>query len=63
MEADDAKNVEGTLGFLKKTEPRLTVYVARGFNRYKVDLCPALVGRDLYDTARKGGDGRQMTPL
>ena len=30
METDDAKNMEGTLGYLKKTEPRFAIFVARG---------------------------------
>jgi len=38
LDTDDAKNMEGTLGYLKKTEPRLAVYVARGCNEYQVQL-------------------------
>ncbi|CAK0808579.1 unnamed protein product [Prorocentrum cordatum] len=60
MEADDSKNVEGPLGYLKTTECRLAVYTARGFNAFYVAPCPGLVGRELCDAARRGGDGRWM---
>ena len=54
LETDDSKNVEGTLGHLKKTEPRLAVYIARGFNQFTIALCPGLLGRELYEAARRG---------
>ena len=43
-----------------KRRSLVSPYVARGCNSYHVELCPALVGRDLYDTARKGCDSRRM---
>ena len=61
LDADDGKNVEGTLGYLKKPEPRFLMYTARGFNRFTVaPFCPGLVGRDFYDNARKGSDCHRM---
>ena len=45
----ESKTQEGTQGYLRRSGPRLLLYLARGCDTYEVRLCPGYLGKDLYD--------------
>ena len=61
LDEDDTKMREGTLGYLRKSEPRYLAFLARGCDTLEVELAPGYLGLDLYDALRHAGDsGRAM---
>ena len=55
LHEDEAKIGEGTLGALRG-DSRWLVFLARGCDTFQVGLCPALLGRELFDGLRRAGD-------
>ena len=61
LDEDDAKMQEGTVGYLRKSEPRYLAFLARGCDTLEVELALGYLGLDLYDALRHaGGSGRAM---
>ena len=55
LQEDETKVGEGTMGALRG-DARWWVYLARGCDEFRVDLCPGLLGKDLFDGLRRVGD-------
>ena len=59
LDEDETKTAEGTLGYLRRNEPRYVMLLARGANTFDVALGQGYTGTELYDALRHAGDSAQ----